>query len=71
MILEYLQIQHFTNGYFSTNRQKSDDIFSFSSAVEEFANCDKLLENNFCFTFYDEQYQLIDTNTCNLSLGFW
>ncbi|MBN1791178.1 MAG: PKD domain-containing protein [Bacteroidales bacterium] len=51
----------FTNGYFSTNRQKSDDVFSFSSSAEEFTNCNKLLENNFCFTFYDEQYELIDT----------
>ena len=51
----------FVNGYFSTNRLKTDDIFSFSAAPVEFANCDKLQENNFCFTFYDEQHQLIDT----------
>jgi outer membrane protein OmpA-like peptidoglycan-associated protein len=48
------------NGYFSTNRRKTDDIFSFSSAPVEFANCDSIKENNYCFTFYDEQ-QLIDT----------
>jgi outer membrane protein OmpA-like peptidoglycan-associated protein len=48
------------NGYFSTNRRKTDDIFSFSSAPVEFTNCDSLKENNYCFTFYDEQ-QLIDT----------
>ncbi len=51
----------FTNGYFSSNRQKSDDIFSFSSAAEGFSDCLRLQENNFCFTFYDEQYQLIDS----------
>jgi outer membrane protein OmpA-like peptidoglycan-associated protein len=51
----------FKNGYFSTNRRKTDDIFSFSSAPIEFTNCDSLKENNYCFTFYDEQHQRIDT----------
>lgn len=51
----------FENGYFSTNRRKTDDIFSFSSAPEEFTDCDTLKENNYCFTFYDEKQQIIDT----------
>ncbi len=51
----------FENGYFSTNRRKTDDIFSFSSAPIEFTNCDSIKENNYCFTFYDEQHQRIDT----------
>ena len=51
----------FENGYFSTNRRKTDDIFSFSSAPVEFTNCDSIKENNYCFTFYDEKQQLIDT----------
>jgi outer membrane protein OmpA-like peptidoglycan-associated protein len=51
----------FENGYFSTNRRKTDDIFSFSSAPIEFSNCDTIKENNYCFTFYDEQHRLIDT----------
>jgi outer membrane protein OmpA-like peptidoglycan-associated protein len=51
----------FEYGYFSTNRRKTDDIFSFSSAPIEFTGCDILKENNYCFTFYDEQHQLIDT----------
>jgi|WetSurMetagenome_2_1015567.scaffolds.fasta_scaffold07002_3 hypothetical protein len=49
------------SGYFSTNRRKTDDIFSFSSAPIEFEGCDIIKEDNFCFTFYDEQHQLIDT----------
>ena len=49
------------NGFFSTNRRKTDDIFIFSSAPVEFPNCDTVKENNFCFTFYDERYHLIDT----------
>lgn len=49
------------NGYFSTNRRKTDDIFSFSSAPIEFTSCDTVKENNYCFTFYDERQRLIDT----------
>ncbi len=49
------------NGYFSTNRRKTDDIFSFSSTPIDFTDCDTIKENNFCFTFYDERHQFIDT----------
>jgi len=49
------------NGYFSTNRLKTDDIFSFKSAPIEFAACDSMKENNYCFTFYDERQHLLDT----------
>jgi PKD domain/WD40-like Beta Propeller Repeat len=51
----------FENGYFSTNRRNTDDIFSFSSAPIEFISCDSIKKNNYCFTFYDEKQQLIDT----------
>lgn len=51
----------FEKGYFSSNRLKNDDIFSFTSAPVEFKSCDSLRENNYCFTFYDERHQLIDT----------
>jgi hypothetical protein len=51
----------FEKGYFSTNRRKTDDIFSFSRAPLEFANCDTVKENKLCFTFYDEKHMDIDT----------
>jgi hypothetical protein len=51
----------FENGYFSTNRRKTDDIFSFISAPIEFSSCDTVKENNYCFTFYDEKQRIIDT----------
>jgi PKD domain. len=51
----------FENGYFSTNRRKTDDIFSFTSAPMEFSSCDSIKKNKYCFTFYDEQHQIIDT----------
>lgn len=51
----------FSKGYFSSNRMKTDDIFSFSLFQPVFTHCDTILENNYCFTFYDERQQLIDT----------
>lgn len=51
----------FENGYFSTNRRKTDDIFIFNSAPIEFTDCETIKENNYCFTFYDEKHQSIDT----------
>jgi hypothetical protein len=51
----------FENGYFSTNRRKTDDIYSFSSAPVEFSDCDSIKANKYCFTFYDEKHQAIDT----------
>jgi hypothetical protein len=51
----------FENGYFSTNRLKTDDIFSFNSAPVEFTSCDTAKENKYCFTFYDEKQHLLDT----------
>ncbi len=49
------------NGFFSTNREKTDDIYAFHTAAVEFSRCDTMLERNYCFTFYDEQYHTIDT----------
>ena len=61
MILGLVTDSTFENGYFSTNRLKTDDIFSFNSAPVEFTFCDSIKENNYCFTFYDEKQRVIDT----------
>jgi len=50
----------FNNGYFSTNRRKTDDIFIFSSEPVEFSNCRITSESNYCYTFYDKNHHLID-----------
>ena len=49
------------NGFFSSNRRGTDDIFSFNAAPVDFTDCDTVKENNYCFTFYDEKQYLIDT----------
>jgi hypothetical protein len=51
----------FEQGYFSSNRMQTDDIFSFHLLQPQFAHCDTIKENNYCFTFYDERQQQIDT----------
>jgi len=51
----------FEHGYFSSNRMRTDDIFSFHIMQPQFVHCDTIKENNYCFTFYDERQQLIDT----------
>ncbi len=45
---EYLQ-----TGYFSSNRNKSDDIYSFKSVITEFENCTPQKKNTFCYVFYE------------------
>jgi hypothetical protein len=45
---EYLQ-----TGYFSSNRNKSDDIYSFKSIITEFENCSQQKKNTFCYVFYE------------------
>ena len=49
------------NGFFSSDRLYSDDIFSFHTARVEFEHCDTVQENNYCFTLYDEHHPQIDT----------
>ncbi len=46
--------ENFKKGYFSSNRRKTDDIFSFTANPLQFARCDSMKENNYCFVFYDE-----------------
>ncbi len=49
------------NGFFSSNRRHTDDIYSFSSVPLQIENCKDIKENNYCFTFYDERYQHNDS----------
>jgi hypothetical protein len=46
---EYLQ-----SGYFSTLRNKSDDIYSFKSVISEFVNCTPQKKNTYCYVFREK-----------------
>jgi hypothetical protein len=41
-------------GYFSSNRDRTDDVFSFESTIIRKSVCDTLVENSFCFRFLEE-----------------
>jgi hypothetical protein len=41
-------------GYFSSNRRADDDVFRFTSTIIRKANCSELIENSYCFRFYEE-----------------
>lgn len=40
-------------GYFSSSRNKNDDIFAFTSTISEFENCTQQKENTYCYVFYE------------------
>ena len=42
------------SGYFSSNREYNDDIFSFKSNIKRFPVCDSLVENSYCYRFMEE-----------------
>jgi len=48
-------------GYFSSNRDGSDDIYYFKTEFPQFFDCDSLQDNNYCFLFYDEGSPDVDT----------
>lgn len=48
-------------GFFSSNRNRNDDIFSFRTMVPKYAGCDTLQENNFCYVFYETGAYNLDT----------
>jgi hypothetical protein len=41
-------------GYFTSERQRSDDIFSFRSGVIRKEKCDTIQWNSYCYTFWDK-----------------
>lgn len=48
-------------GYFSSNRFSGDDIFRFSSTIIRKASCDELMENSYCYRFFEENAVKYDT----------
>ena len=51
----------FSEGYFSTSRGTTDDIYRFSTLLPQLFDCDTLQENLYCFEFWDNQYPQIDS----------
>jgi len=51
----------FSSGYFSSNRENTDDIFKFSTILPQLFDCDTLKKNNYCYEFWDEKFPGLDT----------
>jgi len=46
----------FSSGYFSSHRDKTDDIYKFSTLVPQLFDCDTIKNNQYCYKFWDEKY---------------
>ncbi|MCK4749200.1 MAG: PKD domain-containing protein, partial [Bacteroidales bacterium] len=57
-------------GYFSSNRKRSDDIYRFVTDIHSFYNCDSIQKNYYCFLFYDESFMDIDTMPLSYEWSF-
>ena len=54
------------SGYFSSDRDNTDDVFQFSfDTVPLFSNCKEMTFNNYCFTFFEENAKE-DRDTANI-----
>ncbi len=42
------------NGYFSSNRSSTDDIYQFTSTMKRMTSCDSMRENSYCYRFTEE-----------------
>lgn len=53
--------KEFSEGYLSSNRERSDDIFRFYNHIPHLFDCDSMLTNKYCYEFWDEEYPGIDS----------
>ncbi len=48
-------------GFFSSNRQRNDDIYEFKTTIIRKSSCKPLEENNYCYEFVEENALKYDT----------
>jgi hypothetical protein len=53
--------ENLQTGYFSSNRSYDDDIFRFVSTIIRKLSCDDLVENSYCYRFFEENAVKYDT----------
>jgi len=49
------------NGFFASNRERTDDIFMYSSGLIRKNECNDLVQENFCFEFIEENSMKYDS----------
>jgi len=52
-----------TSGYFASNRDGSDNIYHFNYKIEFCENAEEVVEENYCFTFFEETAEALATET--------
>ena len=53
----------FESGYFTSNRGRTDDIYEFQALLPTFESCEEVKENNYCFVFYEERENNLDSTS--------
>jgi len=51
----------FSEGFLSSSRDKTDDIFKFHTQIPQLFSCDSMKTNKYCYEFWDEEYPGIDS----------
>ena len=51
----------FSEGFLSTNREQSDDIYRFYTHIPQLFACEDMQVNNYCYEFWDEEFPGIDS----------
>jgi hypothetical protein len=46
----------FSEGFLSTSRERSDDIYRFYTHIPQLFDCESMLTNNYCYEFWDEDF---------------
>ena len=57
-------------GFFSSDRQRSDDIYSFNELYPMFENTKRMELNNYCYVFYEEGAQNPDSTNFQYEWDF-
>lgn len=50
----YVADPEFQTGYFTSNRELSDNIYRFRNLVPQFRTCNEIVPDNLCFDFWEE-----------------
>jgi hypothetical protein len=53
----------YENGYLSSDRERSSDVFSFHSTFPELEKCSEYKENTLCYVFYEKGSMDLDSTT--------
>lgn len=50
----YIADTDFQTGYFTSNRERTDNIYSFKSLIPQFTACSEIEKDNYCFVLWEE-----------------